>query len=83
LGLAEEADRDKGSRGKGDDIAGGIVRRSWNEEPISQDREMHAPDTATELQALQPVERAFLDAVKNRDVGGRPADSRSDGGGAG
>ena len=63
-------------------IAGGIVRRSWNEEPISQDREMHAPDIATELQALQPVEGAFLDAV-NRDVGGRPGDSRSGSDGAG
>jgi len=51
-------------------IAGGIIKRSWDEEPINKDSEMHAPNIADELQALKPVEAAFLDAV-NRDVGGR------------
>lgn len=51
-------------------IAGGIIRRSWNEEPITADRDMHAPDIAQELQALKPSEDAYLDAV-NDDVGRR------------
>lgn len=57
-------------------VAGGIIKRSWDEEPISQDNEMHAPGIAGELQTLEPVETAFLDAV-NDDVGGRKPDSSS------
>jgi hypothetical protein len=56
-------------------IAGGIIRRSWDEEPINKDSEMHAPNIADELQALEPVETAFLDAI-NKDVGGRRPDTR-------
>jgi hypothetical protein len=44
-------------------IAGGIIKRSWDEPPIDSDSEMHAPQLATKLQALRPVEDAYLDAV--------------------
>jgi hypothetical protein len=56
-------------------VAGGIIKRSWDEAPISSDSEMHAPSIAEELRALKPVEDEFLDAV-NADVGGRRPDSR-------
>lgn len=51
-------------------VAGGIIKRSWDEEPIKGDSQMHTPSIAEELQALKPFDTAFLDAV-NRDVGGR------------
>ena len=44
-------------------IAGGIVKRSWDQPPINADSEMHAPEIATELQALKPCEDAYLDEV--------------------
>lgn len=56
-------------------VAGGIIKRSWDEEPISSDTEMHAPSIAEELKALKPAEDGFLDAV-NADVGGRRPDPR-------
>ena len=34
------------------EVAGGIVRRSWNEEPITSDSDMHSPEIANELAAL-------------------------------
>ena len=46
-------------------IAGGIIRRSWNEEPIAADREMHSPAIAEELQALNPWERTYMDSVSS------------------
>ncbi len=45
------------------EVAGGIIKRSWDEPPISADSEMHAPEIATELQALRPHEDAYLDKV--------------------
>jgi hypothetical protein len=45
------------------EVAGGIVKRSWDEEPITSDREMHAPEIATELQTLRPYEDTYLDQV--------------------
>ena len=36
------------------EIAGGIIKRSWEEPPIGSDDEMHAPEIAAELQALRP-----------------------------
>jgi hypothetical protein len=51
------------------EVAGGIVKRSWDEEPIASDNEMHAPAIASELQALAPYEVEFMDAVAG-DVGG-------------
>lgn len=45
-------------------IAGGIIRRSWNEEPITSDKEMHAPDIAAELEPLKEVEERYLTAVE-------------------
>jgi hypothetical protein len=45
------------------EIAGGIIRRSWNEEPITVDVEMHAPEIAEELQALKPFEDGYMDAI--------------------
>ena len=55
-------------------VAGGIIKLSWNEEPIGADSEMHAPEIAQELAVLKPVEMAFLDTVSD-DVGGRRPDA--------
>jgi hypothetical protein len=55
-------------------VAGGIVKRSWDEEPITADSEMHAPEIAQELTALEPFETAYLDAISD-DVGGRRPDA--------
>jgi hypothetical protein len=49
--------------GKTREIAGGIIRRSWNEEPITADSEMHAPHIAKELGALRSFEDGYMDAV--------------------
>jgi hypothetical protein len=57
------------------EIAGGIIRRSWNEEPIASDKEMHSPEIATELQALVPFEEQYLDAVAAKVGGTRPTSS--------
>ena len=52
-------------------VAGGMVaKRSWDEEPIHADSEMHAPAMAQELGALGLFEGAYLDAISD-DVGGR------------
>lgn len=45
------------------EVAGGIIKRSWDEAPITSDREMHAPQIAAELQALRPYEDTYLDKV--------------------
>lgn len=45
-------------------IAGGIVRRSWNESPIQKDSEIHSPEIADELSALRNAEDAFQVSVK-------------------
>jgi hypothetical protein len=44
-------------------IAGGIIKRSWNDEPITSDKEMHAPHIAAELEPLKAVEERYLSAV--------------------
>lgn len=54
---------------KAREVAGDIIKRSWDEEPIALDKEMHAPEIASELQALGPYEAKFMDAVAG-DVGG-------------
>ncbi|HYG96675.1 MAG TPA: hypothetical protein VD741_06150 [Solirubrobacterales bacterium] len=45
------------------EVAGGIIKRSWDEPPIKSDSEMHAPEIAAELQALRAPEDAYLDEV--------------------
>jgi hypothetical protein len=45
------------------EIAGEIIKRSWDAPPIDADSEMHAPEIATELQALRPFEDTYLDKV--------------------
>jgi hypothetical protein len=45
------------------EVAGGIIKRSWDKDPITSDGEMHAPEIATELQALRSHEDAYLDKV--------------------
>lgn len=45
------------------EIAGGIIKRSWDQPPIGSDAEMHAPEIAAELQALRSFEDGYLDAV--------------------
>jgi hypothetical protein len=52
------------------EIAGGVIRRSWNEEPITDDSQMHSPEIANELQALKPFEDGYMDAVAD-DLGVR------------
>lgn len=56
------------------EIAGGIIRRSWNEDPISSDDEMHSPQVATELSALKPFENSYMNAVADR-LGGVPSEA--------
>jgi len=45
------------------EIAGGIIKRSWNEEPIDSDRDMHSPEIAGELQALTQFEDGYMSAT--------------------
>ncbi len=45
------------------EIAGAIIKRSWDDEPISSDKEMHAPQIAGELQALEQFEDGYMSAV--------------------
>jgi hypothetical protein len=52
-------------------IAGGIIRRSWNEEPITSDSQMHSPEIAAELGALKAFEDGYLNAVAD-ELGIRP-----------
>lgn len=50
------------------EIAGGIVKRSWNEDPIACDKDMHSPAIAAELAALKPFEDDYLRAIADRLV---------------
>lgn len=45
-------------------IAGGIIQRSWSEDPVTSDKEMHAPVIAAELEPLKEVEGRYLSAVR-------------------
>jgi hypothetical protein len=54
------------------EIAGGVIKRSWNEEPITADSQMHSPEIAEELQVLKPFEDGYMDAVAD-DLGVRRA----------
>lgn len=45
------------------EVAGSIIKRSWDEPPITADGEMHAPAIAKELQALRPYEDTYMDQV--------------------
>ncbi|HWH05152.1 MAG TPA: hypothetical protein VNT23_01790 [Gaiellaceae bacterium] len=45
------------------EIAGGIIRRSWNEEPITSDSQIHSPEIAAELGALKAFEDGYMNAV--------------------
>ena len=51
------------------EIAGEIIHRSWNEEPIAADSEMHSPEIAAELAAIKPFEDGYMDAVAG-ELGG-------------
>ena len=53
------------------EIAGGIIRRSWNEEPITGDSDMHSPEIATDLAAPKPFEDGYMDAVADEVAGRR------------
>jgi hypothetical protein len=52
------------------ETAGGIIRRSWNEEPVISDSEMHSPEIAEELSALKPFEDGYMNAVAD-ELGAR------------
>jgi hypothetical protein len=45
------------------EIAGGIIRRSWNEEPMISDSQMHSPEIADELGTLRQFEDGYMNAV--------------------
>jgi transposase len=53
------------------EIAGGIIKRSWNEEPITSDSEMHSPEIAEELSALKQFEDGYINAVAGELGAGR------------
>lgn len=53
------------------EIAGGIIKRSWNENPISSDSEMHSPEIASELAALRGCEDSYMNAIAERFNGPR------------
>lgn len=48
------------------EIAGGIIRRSRNGEPITDDSEMHSPEIAAELKVLAPFEDGYMNAVADK-----------------
>jgi hypothetical protein len=54
------------------EVAGAIIKRSWDESPISSDREMHAPAIAAELSAMKPAEDAYLNTVAAAVGGHQP-----------
>lgn len=54
------------------EIAGGIVSRSWTEEPIIKDTEMHSPEIAAELNVLAPFEDGYMNAVADELGARRP-----------
>jgi hypothetical protein len=54
------------------EIAGGIIKRSWNEEPITSDSEMHSPEIAEELSTLKQFEDGHMNAVAG-ELGPRAA----------
>jgi hypothetical protein len=51
------------------EIAGGLIKRSWNEEPITSDSEMHSPEIASDLASLMAFEDGYMDAVAD-ELGG-------------
>lgn len=53
------------------EIAGGIIRRSWNEEPITSDSQMHSPEIAAEVGPLKAFEDGYMNAVAD-ELGVRP-----------
>lgn len=44
-------------------IAGEVIKESWNSDPITADTEMHAPEIAKRLKPLKPFEEGYLDAA--------------------
>jgi hypothetical protein len=54
------------------EIAGGIVCRSWTEEPVITDSEMHSPEILAELQVLAPFEDGYMNAVADELGARRP-----------
>lgn len=46
-------------------IAGAIIARSWDAEPIERDSEMHAPEIAQELAGAKGAEDRFNKAIRN------------------
>lgn len=47
------------------EVAGEVIRDSWNEPPITEDKQMHAPHIAKRLEPLKIFEDAFQDAVRD------------------
>jgi hypothetical protein len=48
------------------EIAGDVIRDSWNDEPITKDSEMHSPEIAQKLTHLERFEEGYMNAVANR-----------------
>lgn len=53
------------------EIAGDIIQRSWDGDPISSDSQMHAPEIADRLADLKPFEDGYMDAVAGEIDGWR------------
>jgi hypothetical protein len=49
------------------EIVGGYIRTAWQQEPITDDRQMNVP-AGLDFSALAPFESAYLDAV-GHDLG--------------
>lgn len=47
------------------EVAGGVIRDSWNEPPITEDKQMHAPHIAQQLEPLKLFEDAYQEAVRD------------------
>jgi hypothetical protein len=62
-GKNDVAQKYRGLVAKTREVAGAVIKRSWDEQPISSDSEMHAPAIAAELNAMRPAEDAYMDAV--------------------
>jgi len=60
------------SRAASGAIAGAIIKRSWDEDPITSDHEMHSPEIAAELGALKQFEDRYMNAVAHRLGGQEP-----------
>jgi hypothetical protein len=48
---------------KSREVAGGVIRDSWNKDPITKDSEMHSPEIAETLKQLSSFEDGYMNAV--------------------